>query len=347
MNKRQKAILDFISARKIVGASDVHRYVVEKFREKIAKITIIRDIDFLMRDGFIKKQGQARGVRYCPIIINPLLEYFNINDYFKNDCDDRVIKNKNFCFDIFDHLIGLFTDYESDEIFITNEKFKNNLKKLSPTIVKKEFERLTIEFSWKSSHIEGNTYSLLDTERLIKENIEADNHSKEESIMILNHKCALDYIFQNASDYKDITLAKIEELHGIIINNLGIRAGLRSSSVGIVGTNYRPLDNIHQIRDAMYELVKAVNTTTNSFEKAFIVILMISYIQPFEDGNKRTSRILANAILLANDYCPLSYRSIDEVEYKKAVILFYEQNSALHLKKLFIEQFKQAVDKYF
>jgi Fic family protein len=74
---------------------------------------------------------------------------------------------------------------------------------------------------------------------------------------------------------------------------------------------------------------------------------MIAYIQPFEDGNKRTSRILGNAILLAHDYCPLSYRSVDEVEYKKAVILFYEQNNAFYFKELFLEQFKQAVNKYF
>ncbi|MDR0555941.1 MAG: Fic family protein [Holosporaceae bacterium] len=347
MSKRLKAILDFISVQKIATTSDVHRYIVEKFQEKIARITIIRDIDFLIHSGFIKKQGQARNVKYCPIITNPLLEYFNVDDYFRNDCDDRVIKNKNFRFDVFDHLAGLFTDGELDEICVINEKFRNNLKKFSPTIVKKEFERLIIEFSWKSSHIEGNTYSLLDTERLIKENIKAGNHSREESIMILNHKCALDYIFQNASNYKRITLAKIEELHEIVIDNLGIHAGLRSSAVGVVGTNYKPLDNIHQIRDAMHELIKTINRTTNPLEKAFTVVLMISYIQPFEDGNKRTSRILANAILLANDYCPLSYRSIDEVEYKKAIILFYEQNSVSYLKKLFIEQFKQAVDKYF
>ena len=73
---------------------------------------------------------------------------------------------------------------------------------------------------------------------------------------------------------------------------------------------------------------------------------MIAYIQPFEDGNKRISRILGNALLLANDYCPLSYRSVDEVEYKKAIILFYEQNNASYFKQLFIEQFKQAVNNF-
>jgi Fic family protein len=74
---------------------------------------------------------------------------------------------------------------------------------------------------------------------------------------------------------------------------------------------------------------------------------MIFYIQPFEDGNKRTARIIANAVLLANNVCPISYRSVDETDYKKAAVLFYEQNSARFFKQLFVEQFKFAVDNYF
>jgi Fic family protein len=126
-----------------------------------------------------------------------------------------------------------------------------------------------------------------------------------------------------------------------------IGKGLRKTPVGIVGTNYRPLDNQHQIKEAVEKLVKIINKLKNPIEKALTTVIMISYIQPFEDGNKRTGRILANAILLANNYCPLSYRSIDEAEYKKAVIIFYENNSLAYFKELFIEQFNFAVDKYF
>ena len=123
--------------------------------------------------------------------------------------------------------------------------------------------------------------------------------------------------------------------------------GIRNGMVGIVGTNYKPLDNTYQIKEALKDTVEVINATNNPVEKALIAVLMIAYIQPFEDGNKRTSRILSNAILLANGYCPLSYRSVDEVEYKKAVILFYEQNNASYFKRLFLEQFRQAVSKYF
>ena len=81
--------------------------------------------------------------------------------------------------------------------------------------------------------------------------------------------------------------------------------------------------------------------------KSLATVLLLSYIQPFEDGNKRTARLLGNAVLLAHDYCPLSYRSIDEGDYKKATLLFYEQNSALFFKQLFTEQFVFAIRTYF
>ena len=82
-------------------------------------------------------------------------------------------------------------------------------------------------------------------------------------------------------------------------------------------------------------------------EKALAAVLLISYIQPFEDGNKRTARTVGNALLLAADYCPLSYRSADEIEYKKGMILFYEQNDWSYFKTIFTDQFRQGIEKYF
>ncbi len=165
--------------------------------------------------------------------------------------------------------------------------------------------------------------------------------------MILNHKKALDYIRDKKSDFKKLSPGKIENIHRLIINDLGVKKGLRDKPVGIIGTDYKPLDAKYQIKEAVEKLIKAINTIDDPFARALIIILMVSYIQPFEDGNKRTARILADAILLAGDICPISYRSIDEVEYKKATILFYEQNSAHYFKKLFIEQYKFAINNYF
>ncbi len=346
LTQRQSRILDYIYEKQSVKRLDVEQYIASN-DDKISKITIIRDLDILLKHNLIEKTGYARNIVYTPVQKNELLRKYNLIEYFKVDSDNRKIKYPQFNFDIFDNLNNIFSKKEILELEKTNNIYWNKISKLSPVILKKEFERLLIELSWKSSQIEGNTYSLLDTEVLIKDNIEAEGHKKEEAIMILNHKKALEYIFQNADYFKKLTLAKVEELHAILVDNLIVTKGLRKSPVGIVGTNYKPIFNQHQIKEVMNNLIKKVNSTENVIEKALITVLMISYIQPFEDGNKRTGRILANAILYANNYCPLSYRSVNEGEYKKAVIIFYENNSLDYFKKIFIEQFKFAVDKYF
>jgi fido (protein-threonine AMPylation protein) len=110
---------------------------------------------------------------------------------------------------------------------------------------------------------------------------------------------------------------------------------------------YKPLDNKWQIIEALEKLSDAINISKYPLEKALIANAMISYIQPFADGNKRTGRMLTNAILLAHDFFPLSYRSVDEDTYKKALILFYEQGSIYSLKQIFMNQYKFALDTYF
>ena len=90
-----------------------------------------------------------------------------------------------------------------------------------------------------------------------------------------------------------------------------------------------------------------VNNKESVFEKALLLLMLISYIQAFNDGNKRTARILSNAVLISNKYCPISFRTIDSVEYKKAMLLFYEQNNLAAFKEIFINQFEFAVKTYF
>jgi len=107
------------------------------------------------------------------------------------------------------------------------------------------------------------------------------------------------------------------------------------------------LDNEFQIREALECTCKLINNKTNVFEKALLALVLLSYIQAFIDGNKRTARILSNAILIAWGYCPLSFRTVDSIEYKKAMLIFYEQNNIVAFKKIFIEQYEFAVKNYF
>lgn len=276
-----------------------------------------------------------------------VLKDFDIEQYFEKGPDERDVAFGRFNFGVFEELKNIFSKEELKNLEALNRGYQERIKKLSPAALKKEFERLTIELSWKSSQMEGNTYSLIDTEILIKENKEAIGHSREEAVMILNHKKALDYIRNKKAGFKNISLRKIEDIQNLIVDDLGIQKGIRKRMVGIIGTKYKPLDNEYQIKEAVEKTIEIINSQTDPFSKALIAILAVSYIQPFEDGNKRTARLLGNGILLANNACPLSYRSIGERDYKKAVILFYEQNSIKFFKELFINQFKFAIENYF
>jgi len=165
--------------------------------------------------------------------------------------------------------------------------------------------------------------------------------------MLLNHKDALDFIVAHPDYMEHLTIAHIEDIHSLLIKELGVDRNIRTRRIGITGTNYRPIDNEFQIREALQQTCDLVNARSNIFEKALFVLVLLSYIQAFNDGNKRIARITSNAILIANGYCPISFRTVDSVDYKKAMLLFYEQNNISAFKQIFIEQFKFAVETYF
>ena len=343
LNSRQQQILDFLSQKGIASNSEIIAFL----GNEISRFTILRDLTFLLKEKLIEKKGQGRSVKYQLVSSVSLLSYIDPVSYFKKDPDERILKSPTFNQEVFEDLPNLFS---KEEITSLNEINKNYIKKinsLSQSSLKKEIERLTIELSWKSSKIEGNTYSLIDTEILIKDRVEAEGHKKEEAVMILNHKNALDYIFNNQKEFKKLSLSQIEKLHEILVMGIDNDLNIRNNPVRITGTRYMPLDNRINIISSLNKVIDIVNSLKDPFSKALLVVLMISYIQPFSDGNKRTARILGNAILLANNCCPLSYRSISEADYKKAILLFYEQTNAKFLKDLFVEQFKFAVDNYF
>lgn len=345
LNKRQENILNILEKGGAFSIFEILDEIIKALGD-VSKITINRDLDKLMRLGFVIRKGKARASVYDISKHYNLIKPVDIEKYFKIDTDKRSAKER-FDFSVFSFLRNIFIQEEKDYLKKINKQYEENIKGISELVQKQEFERLMIELSWKSSQIEGNTYTLLETESLILENKEAKGHKKEEAIMILNHKKALEYIRKNRSTFKKISVAKIEDIHFLLTQKLKISRGLRKSPVGIVGTKYRPLDNQHQIKEALEKTCELVNKEKDPFAKAIILSVMIAYIQPFEDGNKRTSRMISNAMLMAFGICPLSYRSIDEAEYKKAVILFYELNNISYFKQLFIEQFQFAVDNYF
>ncbi|MFA6159754.1 MAG: Fic family protein [Parcubacteria group bacterium] len=345
LNKRQEAILAFIEAKEKASIGQIVEYI-QKNVENIARITISRDLEKIIRLGLIERYGAGRAIFYRISSHYFAIKKIDVESYFAKDVDQRGIREK-FNFEIFDILENIFTEDEKVKLAKINNIYQKKIENIAPDALKKEIERLNIDFSWKSSKIEGNTYSLLETEQLIKNQQEAVGHNKEESVMILNHKKVLEYIALNKKEFQSMSISQIENIHSLLIDDLGVTKNLRKTLVGITGTNYRPLDNEFQIREALEKTCQKVNATKDVFEKAVIMMLLIAYIQPFVDGNKRTSRILGNAILQSFNSCPLSYRSMDEVEYKKAMLLFYEQNNTFYFKELFLNQFEFAVENYF
>jgi Fic family protein len=303
----------------------------------------------LVSENYISTTGKGKGTKYRISEVFELIQPIDIDNYFKAEIDEREIK-ENYNFSLIHNVLaqhGIFTDEELLKLSDLQKTYQENISQLTENEYKKELERLAIDLSWKSSQIEGNTYSLLETERLLKERETAAGKTKEEAVMLLNHKDAIDFIIEHSDYVNPISISKIEDIHSILTKELGVERNLRKSRVGISGTNYKPLDNEFQIIEALEGACDLINKKQNIFEKAILTLLLLSYIQPFMDGNKRTARILSNAILMNNNYCPLSFRTVDSIDYKKALLLFYEQNNISGFKKIFIDQFEFAVKTYF
>lgn len=306
-NIRQVKILNLLKIEGKLSRNTITKLLSKE--ESVSKPTVIRDLNKLLKHSHIKTQGTGRAVVYLLAQTNPLLEYVDIDKYFNLDAYQRDASTK-FNKQVFNHLNGLFTRDEKKLWGKSLRLFQSRIKKIDSSIYKRELERFIIELSWKSSQIEGNTYSLIEAESLIKQHVMASGHPKSEATMILNHKKAFEALLKEKDSYKNITLSSIVKLHSILTKDL-VTPGIRSQTVKISGSIYTPPTNKHEIQTILLKVINQINITSHFPEKALIAACMIAYLQPFADGNKRTSRILSNAILLAGGYYPLSYRNID------------------------------------
>lgn len=344
-NLREGKILDFIKKTGASSSKEIHNNV----DISVSYATLKRMLTKLIAENYLSSVGQGKGTRYIIAPTFELLEPVDIDKYYEKEIDEREIK-KEFNPSIINEVLAknsVLTDLELEKLNKLQNKFQDNISQLSENEYKKEFERLAIDLSWKSSQIEGNTYSLLETEKLLQEKETAEGKTKEEATMLLNHKEALDYILEHPDYLEPLSVSKIEDIHSILTKELSVERNLRKKRIGISGTNYRPLANEFQISEALKSSCEVINSKKNVFEKALLTLVLISYIQPFMDGNKRTARIVSNAILMNSNTCPLSFRTVDSIDYKKAMLLFYEQNNISSFKEIFMDQFEFAVETYF
>ena len=311
--------------------------------------TMKRLLSAAVKEGNIETAGRGPATKYKLTPQAHVTMPLDLATYFDKDIDEREVQ-ESFNFDLIRDVlpkVEIFTKEELEVLNAAQMEFEKNTEGMTELEYRKEMERLGVDLSWKSSQIEGNTYSLLETERLLKDKKTASGKTKEEAIMLLNHKDALDFVLDVPDYLKELSVHRIEDIHSILTKELEVDRNIRHRRVGITGTNYRPLDNEFQIREALEDTCTLVNGKDNVFEKALLTLVLLSYIQAFVDGNKRTARITSNAILIANGYCPISFRTVDSIDYKKAMLIFYEQNNIAAFKKIFIEQFLFAVKTYF
>jgi len=343
LSKRQQKLLQGFLFGKSYSITDINGFLVEK----VSLATLKRDVQILKNSGYIIQSGEKRGVTYTLSNYGLVHRPIDPKEYFSASEQERRGATR-FNFELFDILKSqnLFTVEEISKLDNVTKSFQEKAIGTSDLIHRKEMERFVIELSWKSSKIEGNTYTLLDTERLIRDGILAEGKTKDEATMILNHKKAFNYILEMKQARKKITVREIENIHRLLVTDLGISHGTRFGAVGITGSSYIPLDVPSQIMEFLEKLVSVMDSKPDVYSKALLVVMGISYLQPFEDGNKRTARMVANACLLLENSAPLSYRNVDEVAYRAAMLVFYEQNSIEPFKTIFVEQYLFACANY-
>jgi predicted transcriptional regulator len=248
--------------------------------------------------------------------------------------------------------------YEPNETFYLTSPQRSELLKTGTaeskarpagTYARTILNRLLIDLSWNSSRLEGNTYSLLETKRLIELGESASGKDATEAQMILNHKEAIEYIIQ-ASDEEKISSHEVCSIHALLSENLlgdpSASGRIRQSAVGVGGTNYMPLENPQVLKECFEVFIEKLNRIEDPFEQSFFSLVQLSYMQAFEDVNKRTARIVANIPLIKKNLRPLSFMDVDREAYLKSLLGVYEKNDVSLLRDLYLWAYVRSAQRY-
>ena len=217
------------------------------------------------------------------------------------------------------------------------------------THARRILDRILIDLSWNSSRLEGNTYSLLDTKRLIELGDPAEGRDIRETQMILNHKHAIEFLVESADDV-GWNRRTILNLHAILAENLlpdpAAPGRLRTMPVGIGASAYRPPQVPAQVEECFNRVLATTQAIADPFEQALFCLVQLPYLQAFDDVNKRVSRLAANIPLIKNNLSPLSFNDVPRDYYSDALLLVYEQNETSMMKNLFLWAYERSAGRY-
>jgi len=216
------------------------------------------------------------------------------------------------------------------------------------TFIKKIYNRLLIDLAFNSSRLEGNTYTLLDTERLLLQGAAAPGKLDAERVMILNHKEAISYLVRSAEGLQTDEVT-IRTLHYLLADSLvapGAAGQIRDESIRVSGTTYAPIDGRERLTRLLFSVLEKARAINDPFEQSLFLLVHISYLQAFVDVNKRTARLASIIPLIRGDYVPQSFVEVDQRAYLSATIAVYELNEVEPLADVYVWCYRRSCQRF-
>lgn len=256
------------------------------------------------------------------------------------------------------YLRSFLDAYRPNQTYYLPESLRSRLRGLggpaepghpAGTYARQILQRLLVDLSWASSHMEGNTYSLLDTERLIELGKVAEGKDLTETQMILNHKEAIEYLVDSAEDLAP-NVQTVLNLHAQLMENLlgnpMDEGRLRVGAVGIRGTVYQPLAVPQLVEECFRQILHMAEAIQDPFEQSFFLLVHLPYLQPFMDGNKRTARLAANVPFIQQNCVPITFMDVAPDAFVDGMMAVYELNQIDLLRDVFVFAYERSCARY-
>ena len=326
--------------------------------------TLQRWLNALVGQGRLRKEGQARSTRYLlPVQAAPEAADAAPGDVFFPLSDearaiDIAVRQPVQHRTPVGYRRSFLDSYRPNTTFYLHAALRAELQALGQgaahnapagTYARSIANRLLIDLSWNSSRLEGNTYSLLETERLLSAGDAAEGKGALEAQMILNHKAAIEFLMDCTPDmgFNRYTLLN---LHALLSDNLlpdpTASGRLRTVAVGIGQAVFLPLEGPQLIAECFAQVLDTAAAIQDPLEQAFFAMVHLPYLQPFEDVNKRVSRLAANIPLIQHNLCPLSFVDVPPAAYISAMLGVYELNRIELLRDVFAWAYKRSCARY-
>jgi hypothetical protein len=357
MNAALKAIINLLSQKPNgLSASDL----LALSKKPLARRTLLRRLNTLIEQNLLLREGKGSEVIYKLVSI-PELRGRSVSELSLSSVAIHIQSSVKAPLETrasVGYQQAFLNNYQPNHTFYLSQNERDHLSKLGAqkdgrqpagTFARKILDRFLIDLTWNSSRLEGNTYSLLETEQLIHQGLVTTSKTPIETQMILNHKAAIEFLVE--PNY-EITFDKftICNLHALLSDNLlknpNACGRVRNIAVGIGGSAYRPLEIPQQIEDSLQEILNKASKINNVFEQSFFIMVHLPYLQPFEDVNKRVSRLSANIPFFNKNYCPISFVDVPEKNYIEGLLGVYELNRVELLKEVFIWAYERSTDRY-